>query len=71
MKKVVYKEKYINDRQQHTKIFVTKINIKSLWKTFIPMMMMSIMSNNECRDHDANNKTNSAYRLKISMLSEI
>jgi len=35
------------------------------------MMMISAMSNNEFRDHDANKKTNSAYKLNIWMLSEI
>ena len=45
--------------------------IKSLWKTFIPLMMISIMSNNECRDHDVNKKTNNVYKLNIWMLSEI
>ena len=69
--KVVYKSYYINDRQQRTKRFVTIISNKSLSKGFVPVMMISIVSNNECCDHDANNYTNSAYKLNISMLSVI
>jgi len=69
--KLVYKALVINHRQQRTKPLVTKMSIKSLWKNFVPVMMISIMSNNECRDHDANKKTNSAYKLNVSMLSEI
>jgi len=33
-------------------------------------MMVTLMSNKECHDHDANKKTKSAYKLKIWMLSE-
>jgi len=33
-------------------------------------MMVTLMSNKECQDDDANKKTESAYKLKICMLSE-
>ena len=34
-------------------------------------MMINIVYNNECSDQDENKKKNSAYKLNISMLSEI
>ena len=60
----------INHNQQVIKTLVTKKSIKSLWKTFILVMMVTIMSNKEWHDNDVNKKMKSAYKLKILMLSE-